>query len=73
MKLPERYYGNGFVLVCAESTMKDLVSANKLDNCVKLVQQAEDSVGEEYVRLTIDVLKDKTVITDRSLALIISL
>ncbi|RHN78762.1 putative omega-hydroxypalmitate O-feruloyl transferase [Medicago truncatula] len=49
MKLPERYYGNGFVLVCAESTMKDL-----------------------YVRLTIDVLKDKTVITDCSLALIIS-
>jgi len=72
MKLPEGYYGNGIVLVCAESTVKDLVSANNLDHCVKLVQQAKDSVDEEYVRSTIDVLKDKTVIPDHSLALVIS-
>ena len=36
------------------------------------MQQAEDCVDEEYVRSTIDVLKDKTLITDRSLALLIS-
>jgi hypothetical protein len=62
MKLPQGYYGNAFVLTSAESTVKDLVATNNLDHCVKLVQQAKASVNEEYVKSTIDVLKDKTLV-----------
>lgn len=57
MKLPQGYYGNAFVLASAYNTVKDLVAANNLDHCVKLVQQAKASVNEEYVKSTIDVLK----------------
>jgi len=72
MKLPEGYYGNAFVLASAESTVKDLVAANNLDHCVKLVQQAKASVDEEYVKSTIDVLKDKTLVPDGSLCLLVT-
>ena len=72
MKLPEGYYGNAFVLASAESTVKDLVAANNLDHCVKLVQQAKAGVNEEYVKSTIDVLKDKTLVPDGSLSLLVT-
>ncbi|RHN78108.1 putative taxadien-5-alpha-ol O-acetyltransferase [Medicago truncatula] len=55
MKLPQGYYGNAFVLASAYNTVKDLVAANNLDHCVKLVQQAKAS--------------DKTIVPDGSLCL----
>ncbi|GAU20430.1 hypothetical protein TSUD_12490 [Trifolium subterraneum] len=70
--LPEGYYGNGFVLAGVESMVKDLVAANNLDHGVKLVQKAKASVNEEYIKSTIDVLKDKKVIHDGSISLYVT-
>lgn len=69
MKIPKGYYGNGIVLACAMSTVKDLVVANNLDHCVKLVQQAKASVNEKYVKSVIDIHKDKTIKLDSSIIL----
>lgn len=41
--------------------MKDLVVANNLSYCVKLVQQAKtNGVDEKCIRTMIDLLKDMT-------------
>ncbi|XP_058761194.1 alcohol acyltransferase 9-like [Vicia villosa] len=69
MKIPKGYYGNGIVLACAKSTVKDLVVANNLDHCVELVQQAKANVNEEYVKSVIAIHKDKTIKLDSSIIL----
>ncbi|KAJ8762383.1 hypothetical protein K2173_007542 [Erythroxylum novogranatense] len=70
-EIPEGYYGNGFVLGCAESIVKDLVDSN-LHETVKLVQRAKSCLTDEYVRSLVDLLEDKTVRTDLSMSLVIS-
>lgn len=70
-QLPQGYYGNGFVLGCAETTVKDLVTSN-FHRGVKLVQQAKSSISDDYVRSMIDLLEDKTVKPDLSTSLVIS-
>ncbi|WOH00719.1 hypothetical protein DCAR_0520093 [Daucus carota subsp. sativus] len=70
-EMPQGYYGNGFVLACAETTVKELVSAN-LNNAVKLVQRAKACVTDEYARSVVNILEDKTVKTDLSASLVIS-
>ena len=70
-ELPQGYYGNGFVLACAESKVQDLVSGN-IYHAVKLVQDAKAWITDGYVRSTIDLLEDKTVKTDVSCSLVIS-
>ncbi|KAI4316849.1 hypothetical protein L6164_024789 [Bauhinia variegata] len=70
-ELPQGYYGNGFVLGCAESTVKDLVTAN-LYHGVKLVQNAKAMLDDEHVRSMVDLLEDKTVKTDLSRSFVIS-
>ncbi|KAA8537588.1 hypothetical protein F0562_027196 [Nyssa sinensis] len=70
-KLPQGYYGNGFVLGCTVATVKELVSAN-LHQVVKLVQHAKSSLTDDYVKSIIDMLKDRTVKTDLSTSLVIS-
>lgn len=70
-EMPQGYYGNGFVLACAETTVKELVSSN-LHYGVKLVQRAKSSVTDEYVRSVVNLLEDKTVKTDLSASLVIS-
>ncbi|CAN6824192.1 unnamed protein product, partial [Brassica oleracea] len=70
-ELPQGYYGNGFVLACAESKVQDLVSGN-IYHAVKLVQDAKARITDGYVRSTIDLLEDKTVKTDVSCSLVIS-
>ncbi|XP_061356314.1 alcohol acyltransferase 9-like [Gastrolobium bilobum] len=73
MKLPEGYYGNGFVIGCAESTVKDLLAANNLHHGLKQVQEAKASLDDdEYIRSMIDLLEDKMVRTDLSRSLVIS-
>ncbi|XP_058785359.1 alcohol acyltransferase 9-like [Vicia villosa] len=75
MNLPKGYYGNGFLLACAESKIEDLVgnNNNNLHYVVKLVQKAKSTVNdEEYIRSTVDLLEDKTVKTDVSTSLVIS-
>lgn len=70
-EIPQGYYGNGFILGCAESTPKELVNAN-LHNGVKLVQKAKSSVNDECVKSIIDLLEDITVKTDLHASLVIS-
>ncbi|KAF7817593.1 omega-hydroxypalmitate O-feruloyl transferase [Senna tora] len=70
-EIPEGYYGNGFVLGCAESGVEELVRAN-LRHGVKLVQEGKERVDDEHVRSMIDLLEDKSVKTDLSVSLVIS-
>lgn len=69
--MPQGFYGNGFVLGCAQTNAKDLVSAN-LHNSVKLVQQAKSTLDNDYIRSMIDLLEDKTARTDLSASFVIS-
>ncbi|EOY14843.1 hypothetical protein QQP08_022947 [Theobroma cacao] len=70
-EMPQGYYGNGFVLACAETAVKDLVTAN-LHHGVKQIQQAKSSLTDDHVRSMIDLLEDKDVKTDTSSSLVIS-
>lgn len=65
------FYGNGFVLGCAETPVEKLVDAN-LHEGVRLVQQAKSSLTDDYLKSMIDLLEDKTVKTDLSRSLVIS-
>lgn len=70
--LPQGYYGNGFLLACADSTVEELVEGN-LRHGVKLVQEAKVRLKDkEYIRSMVDLLEDKTVKTDLSTSLVIS-
>ncbi|CAO2835108.1 unnamed protein product [Amaranthus hypochondriacus] len=70
-ELPKGYYGNGFVLGCAETTVKDLTT-NNISHGVKLVQQAKSTLNDDYIRSMVDFLEDKKVKTDLSTTLVIS-
>uniref|UniRef100_A0A2C9VXY8 Omega-hydroxypalmitate O-feruloyl transferase n=1 Tax=Manihot esculenta TaxID=3983 RepID=A0A2C9VXY8_MANES len=70
-EMPQGYYGNGFVLGCAQTCVKDLVSSN-LHHGIKLVQHAKSSLSDDYVRSMIDLLEDKTVKTDVSVSFVVS-
>ncbi|KAF9683067.1 hypothetical protein SADUNF_Sadunf05G0173600 [Salix dunnii] len=70
-EIPQGYYGNGFVLGCAQTCAKDLVDRNMCHG-VRLVQQAKSSLTDDYVRSMIDLLEDKSVKTDLSTSLVIS-
>nr|WOE90133.1 alcohol acyltransferase 5 [Phytolacca icosandra] len=70
-EMPQGYYGNGFVLGCAEARVKDLVT-NNLCHGVKLVQHAKSCLNDDYIRSMIDQLEDKKVKTDLSATLVIS-
>lgn len=70
--LPQGYYGNGFLLACAESTVEELVEGN-MHHSVKLVQEAKTRLKDEgYIRSIVDLLEDKTVKMDLSNSLVIS-
>ncbi|KAE8712703.1 hypothetical protein F3Y22_tig00110236pilonHSYRG00123 [Hibiscus syriacus] len=70
-ELPEGYYGNGFVLGCAETGVKELVTAN-LHHGINLIQQAKSCLSDGYVRSLIDLLEDKNVKTDTCSSFVIS-
>ncbi|XP_010552486.1 PREDICTED: omega-hydroxypalmitate O-feruloyl transferase [Tarenaya hassleriana] len=70
-ELPQGYYGNGFVLACAETKVQELVNMN-ISHAVKLVQEAKSKITDDYIRSMVDLLEDKTVKTDVSCALVIS-
>jgi hypothetical protein len=60
-ELPRGYYGNGFVLGCAESTAAELTgpSSAALHHGVRLVQEAKECVDDEYVRSMVDLLEER--------------
>ncbi|OVA08736.1 Transferase [Macleaya cordata] len=70
-KLPKGYYGNGFALGCAETTVKELVNAN-VHHGVKLVQEAKATLTDDYVKSMIDYLEERRVKPDLSATLVIS-
>ncbi|GAB4836175.1 hypothetical protein Ancab_001088 [Ancistrocladus abbreviatus] len=70
-RVPEGYYGNAFVLGCAEEMVKDLVN-NNLYHGVKLVQKAKLCITDSYIRSMIDLMEDKTIKVDLTASLIIS-
>ncbi|XP_043713157.1 alcohol acyltransferase 9-like [Telopea speciosissima] len=72
-ELPRGYYGNGFVLGCAETTVKELVGSNKnIHHGVKVVQEAKAVLTEEYVRSMIDYLEERRAKPDLSTSFVIS-
>ncbi|XP_077242754.1 alcohol acyltransferase 9-like [Tasmannia lanceolata] len=70
-ELPEGYYGNGFVLGCAEASVKELVTAN-MRHGVKLVQEAKATLTDDYVRSMVDFLEERRVKPDLLASLVIS-
>ncbi|XP_020098040.1 omega-hydroxypalmitate O-feruloyl transferase [Ananas comosus] len=70
-ELPRGFYGNAFVLGCAETSVKELVTSN-VHYGVKLVQEAKEFVNDGYVRSMIDLLEVKRGKPDLSVSLVIS-
>ncbi|KAK6131227.1 hypothetical protein DH2020_035026 [Rehmannia glutinosa] len=70
-EIPQGYYGNAFVLACAEAQVKELIVPNLHDG-VKLVQHAKSLITNDYVQSMVDLLEDKTMRTDLSTSLVIS-
>lgn len=70
-QIPQGYYGNAFVLACAESVVDDVASDN-LHRGVKVVQNAKSTLTDDYVKSMIDHLNDKALRTDLSCSLVIS-
>ncbi|CAO2174269.1 unnamed protein product [Urochloa humidicola] len=56
-ELPRGFYGNGFVLGCAESTAAQLAGAAR--HVVRLVQEAKECVDGDYVRSMVDLLEER--------------
>lgn len=69
--IPSGYYGNAFVLGCAESTVRDLTEKG-LGHVAELVKQAKDQVNAGYVRAIIDSVRDGNAKPDLTGALIMS-
>ncbi|PKA63893.1 Omega-hydroxypalmitate O-feruloyl transferase [Apostasia shenzhenica] len=70
-ELPEGFYGNGFVLACAESTVEQLLNSNT-HYSVKQVQEAKGRITDELVRSLVDMLEMRKVKPDLSASLVIS-
>ncbi|MCL7042479.1 hypothetical protein MKW94_029900 [Papaver nudicaule] len=70
-KLAKGYYGNGFVLGCAETTVGQLVNSN-MHHGVQLVQNAKAALTDDYVKSMVDFLEEKRVKPDLSSTLVIS-
>jgi len=62
-ELPRGYYGNGFVLGCAESTAAQLMASPSSSAAarygVRLVQDAKECVDDDYVRSMVDLLEER--------------
>ncbi|XP_058110329.1 alcohol acyltransferase 9 [Magnolia sinica] len=69
--LPEGYYGNGFVLGCAQATVKEL-DENGLGWAAGLVRSAKERVGDEYVRSVVEMVSESRASPDLVGVLILS-
>lgn len=69
--LPNGYYGNGFVLACAQTSSKELVEKG-LGYGAELVKRAKERVGEEYVRRVVELVSESRAIPDSAGVLILS-
>lgn len=69
--LPIGYYGNGFVLGCAQASAKDLVEKG-LGYAAGLVKRAKDRVDDEYVREVVESVSSSGTSPDSVGVLIMS-
>ncbi|KAI3974037.1 hypothetical protein MKX01_026434 [Papaver californicum] len=71
-KLPQGYYGNGFVLGCVETTVEELVNEEtNMHHGVKSIQECKNGLTDDHLRSIIDLLEVKTGVQhDLSSALI---
>ncbi|KAL3365534.1 hypothetical protein AABB24_010582, partial [Solanum stoloniferum] len=69
--LPIGYYGNGFVLGCAQSSARDLVEKG-LGYAVGLVKRAKERVDDEYVREVVESVSSNGTSPDSVGVLIMS-
>ncbi|KAJ3694307.1 hypothetical protein LUZ60_009787 [Juncus effusus] len=70
-ELPQGFYGNGFVLGCAETKVDQLIMSNPYYG-IKLVQLAKKSLNDDYVKSMVDLLEEKRTKPDLSASLVIS-
>lgn len=69
--LPGGYYGNGFVLGCAQTSVKDLVEKG-LRYASGLVKSAKERVNDEYVKAVVESVSESNAIPDSVGVLILS-
>nr|GLL20953.1 omega-hydroxypalmitate O-feruloyl transferase [Ipomoea trifida] len=69
--LPGGYYGNAFVLGCAQATAKDL-SEKGLGYATELIKRAKERVDEEYVREVVESVSSTRACPDSVGVLIMS-
>ncbi|KAA8539557.1 hypothetical protein F0562_026249 [Nyssa sinensis] len=69
--LPTGYYGNAFVLGCAQTCVKDLTEKG-LGHAAGLVRRAKDRVGDEYVRQVVESVSENRACPDSVGVLIVS-
>ncbi|KAH7537587.1 alcohol acyltransferase 9 [Ziziphus jujuba] len=69
--LPAGYYGNGFVLGCAQSSVKDLVEKG-VWYAAGLVKTAKERVNNEYVRAVVESVSESRACPDSVGVLIVS-
>ncbi|KAG2723939.1 hypothetical protein I3760_02G194300 [Carya illinoinensis] len=69
--LPSGYYGNAFVLGCAQTSVKDLVEKG-LGYATALVKNAKDRVDTEYVRSVAESVTESMACPDSVGVLIVS-
>ncbi|KAF9596512.1 hypothetical protein IFM89_012243 [Coptis chinensis] len=69
--IPYGFYGNGFVLGCALTTVKEL-SDKGLGYAAGLVKKAKERVGDEYVKSVIDLVSESRARPDSVGVLIVS-
>ncbi|KAL3521239.1 hypothetical protein ACH5RR_019388 [Cinchona calisaya] len=69
--LPSGYYGNAFVLGCAEICVKDLIEKG-LGHATELVKRAKERVDDGYVREVVDSVSSARACPDSVGVLILS-
>ncbi|XP_010517439.1 PREDICTED: taxadien-5-alpha-ol O-acetyltransferase-like [Camelina sativa] len=69
--LPSGYYGNAFVVGCAQTTVKDLTEKG-LSHATMLVKQAKERVGDDYVRSVVEAVSKERACPDSVGVLILS-
>lgn len=69
--LPSGYYGNAFVLACAQASVED-VAEKGLGFATMLVKRAKDRVDDEYVRTVVETVSQSRACPDSVGVLIVS-
>lgn len=68
--LPPGYYGNAFVLGCAQTTVKEITEKG-LGHMCGLVKRAKERVGDEYVRRVVDMVSGESRASPDSVGVLI--